>query len=287
MQTEEHFVLYGGKVSGVFKENKETGYHAYFVTDEENGIVNKRPAGVTTIIGIKDKSAPLVIWSTELARDYLLEKYYNGEMSEEIIKYSATIHREKLKTAGDIGSEIHDWCEKYIRNKLGQITEEPKIPTKREVKIGAISFLNWVKEHNVKFISTEKIVYSRKYGYVGKMDIEAIVDDEYSLVDLKSSNGLYNSVKMQTASYAKADEEEDKPKYKRRWAIRLSKETEKEYIARMEKKGKTNYPPYQVFEAMKFEENEEDNIEKDFEAFLACKTVYDWNNKTDFYKLNK
>lgn len=285
--TEEQFVLYGGKVSGVFKENKETGYHAYFITDEEKGLINKRPAGTTTIIGIKDKSVPLVIWATELARDYLLEMFQKGEMSEEFIKYSATIHREKLKTAGDIGSEIHDWCEKYIRHNLGQIEEEPKIPAKREIKLGAISFLNWVKEHNVKFISTEKIVYSRKYNFIGKMDIEAIVDGEYSLVDLKSSNGLYNSVKMQTSAYAKADEEEDKPKYQRRWAIRLSKETEKEYLARMEKKGKTDFPAYQVFEAMRFEENEEDNIEKDFEAFLSCKTLYDWDNKTDFYKNKK
>ena len=79
MQTIIPFTLYGGAVVGQFKENKETGYHAYFVTDKEKGLVNIRPTGVTTILGIKDKSRPLLSWAAGLARNYLEERLSRGE----------------------------------------------------------------------------------------------------------------------------------------------------------------------------------------------------------------
>jgi hypothetical protein len=126
---------------------------------------------------------------------------------------------------------------------------------------------------------------------MGKMDIEAKVNGLYALVDIKTGNGIYNSVKMQTAAYAKADLEEcqyskKKKKYETRWALRLAKETESEYIERMKRKGKDIYPEYKVFEAREFPETEEDNIETDFKAFLACKDLFEWDQKTDFYKID-
>ena len=39
----------------------------------------------------------------------------------------------------------------------------------------------------------------------------------------------------------------------------------------MKKKGKEKFAEYKVFEAREFPENEDDNIETDFKAFLNCK----------------
>ncbi len=83
------------------------------------------------------------------------------------------------------------------------------------------------KQHKVKFVSTERIVYSKKHDYIGKMDAEAMVDGKRVLVDFKTSSGLYNSVRMQTAAYQKADEEEGAKSYKGRWAIRISRKTKR------------------------------------------------------------
>jgi len=268
--------LYKGKVEIKFFPES----HQYWV----NG---KRKTGVTTIIGVVDKSRPLVSWATELARDYLLGFYTKNrrEITEADIYKACNLHSEKKQEAADIGTEIHDWVEKHIKG------ENPEMPESKEAQIGVTSFLQWKEENKVSFLSSERVVYSKKHDYIGKMDIEAKVNGKLCLIDIKSSNGLYNTYNLQTAAYVMADEEENGRNYKGRWLIRVAKETEKEYIARMKKKndariamGKepTDYPPYQVFEA-KFLDDDITNIGRDFKAFLAAKDLYEWNKETDYY----
>ncbi len=281
-------LLYGGKVEVKFFPDS----HQYWV----NG---KRKTGVTTLIGIKDKSTPLVSWATELAEDHLIEKILRGEkVTEEDVIEACGLHAEKKEKAADLGTKIHEFCEKYIKHKLKKkgFEKMPELPEEKEAQIGINAFLDWEKEHNVKFISSERVVYSRKGDYIGTMDIEAKVDGEICLVDLKSSSSLYNDVRMQTAAYLKADEEERKKKvYKGRWAVRLAKETEKEYWARMEKKnarrakkGKDpiEYPAYEVFEA-KYLDETKGMLTDDFEAFQSAVTLKRWNDRTDFYRNNR
>lgn len=275
--------LYSGKVEIKFYPVS----HRYYV----NG---KIVPGVTTIIGIKDKSTPLVIWATELYRDFLIENL--DHLTEEHIYKGCSLHEERKQAAADIGTKIHDWAEKYIKHKLKEKgAEAPEMPEEQAVQVGVNAFLDWEKAHKVKFISSERVVYSKKYGFIGKMDIEAIVDSKLCLIDLKSSNGLYNSVRMQTAAYVKADEEESDRIYEGRWAIRLAKETEEEYLARMARKNLTRekvgkspveVKPYLPFEA-KFLDDEVMDIERDFKAFIACKTIYEWDKETDFFRKPK
>lgn len=283
------FELYGGKIKGKFygptpdKPNR----HMYYINGE-------RKTGCTTFLGIQDKSGPLLIWAKDLIEELLIEKATRGKLTLEDI--SAIVSQpEKLKReASDIGSKIHDWCEKYIRHKLKEKGAElPDFPEESGVQVGVNAFLDWEKEHKVKFLSTERVVYSRKYDFIGKMDIEAIVDKKRVLVDLKSSNGLYNGVRMQTAAYAMADTEENGKKYEGRWAIRLAKETEEEYIARFKKKQAKDIrngrepreiPPYQVFEAKDLD-LEAGWLERDFKAFLFAVGLFRWNEKTDPWKV--
>lgn len=265
------FSLYNGKVKGKFFPDS----HAYYVD-------GKRKTGVTTYLGIIDKSRPLVIWATELYRDFLLSK---KEITEDDIYAGCTLHEEKKKEAADIGSEIHDWIEKHVKG------ENPEMPERKEAQIGVAAFLEWKEANKVSFLSSERVVYSKKYDYIGKMDIEAKVNGKLCLIDIKSSNGLYNTYNLQTAAYLMADEEESKRNYKGRWLIRVAKETEKEYNLRMAKKNRERvrkgkdefaYPPYQVFEA-KFLDDELTNIGRDFEAFLAAMKLHAWNKETDTF----
>jgi hypothetical protein len=285
--------MYGGKVEVKFlgPTAEKTNRHMYFA----NG---KRVLGATTFCGIKDKSRALISWATGMAEDFLLEKMKAKQAIDEATVYEAcSLHEQYLQQAADIGKAIHAWCEEYIRHELREKgAKAPEMPEDPAVQIGAASFMAWVKVHNVTFISTERVVYSKKHEYMGTFDIEAIVDGKLCLVDLKSGNGMYNEVRMQTAAYLKADEEarhaeKDKVKYGGRWAIRLAKETEAEYVARMQKKndkkammGKAVYPikPYQVFEAL-FLDDVKTNLTRDFKAFLAAKELYEWNRDTDTY----
>jgi hypothetical protein len=182
----------------------------------------------------------------------------------------------RKEEAATIGDQAHGWIEKYIKG------EKPEMPDDPKVLIAINGFLDWVDKHNVKFLSSERVVYSKKHDYIGKMDIEAKVNGKLCLVDIKTSNSLYNDYCLQTAAYVKADEEEGNRKYSGRWLVRVSKESETEYLKRMMKKGKTECDPYVAFEA-KYLDEDKNNIDRDFKAFLACKELFDWDRQTDFW----
>ena len=266
------FDLYKGKCHVKFYPNS----HRYLVNDKPTG------GSVTGILGMYDKSSALVTWATELYREFLLEIGV-GKITEDHIYEGCELHAVRKQEAADFGSKIHDWIEQYI--KKGDL----EMPEDKEVQIGVNAFLDWIKENKVVFKSSERAVYSKKHDFIGTLDAEARVNGKLCLIDFKSSNGLYNTYNMQTAAYLKADEEESGREYQGRWLIRLAKETEKEYNARMakknsirERKGKEpiDYLPYQVFEA-KFLDN--DTLERDYKAFLACKVLKEFDNETGFY----
>lgn len=285
MEGETILTLYKGKIEVRFlgptadKPNR----HMYYVD-------GARVTGVTTYLGIIDKSTQLVGWAVDLMRDFLLD--VKGPVMQEHIFEGSMLHSVRKQAAADIGTKIHGWCEQYINFKLKKKgAEMPEMPDEKEVQNGVSAFLDWEKQHKVKFRSSERMVYSRKHGYVGMLDIEADVDEMLCLVDIKSSNGLYTPVRAQTAAYVEADREESGRKYGGRWALRVSKENEREYDARMAKKaankeraGKKAYAakPYEVFEAKFFDaKSQKDDFEN---GFLAAKALYEWNQRRDFFK---
>jgi len=257
--------LYDGKVEVKFFPKT----HCYMV----NGT---RAKSVTGIIGLKDKSGALVPWALEEGAKSLLAVLESGKkITEESIVKSVFASQEAKEKAADLGTAIHDWIEQYIKAKISR-KPIPDMPEDRSIIIGVNSFLEWESAHKVQFKWAEKLLYSKKYGYVGKADFAAKVDGKLCLCDNKTGNGLYEGVWVQTAAYQKADEEESGVKYEGRWAIRISKETEKEYYARMELKNKiktflgkkpVEVKPYEIFEA-KFLDETADTLKEDFTEFL-------------------
>src|SRR3990167_9002692 len=115
----------------------------------------------------KDKSRALMTWKGSRIIDYLLKKLEAGYIDE--------IEKEE---AADFGTQIHDWAEHYIKFKLGKEKMMPEMPEIKQVQVGVNAFLDWEKEYKVKFISSERIVYSKKYDFIGRMDIEAKIDKD-------------------------------------------------------------------------------------------------------------
>ena len=278
--------LYKGKVNVKFFPDS----HQYWID-------GKRKTGTTTYLSIIDKSSALVGWAVDLALNYLREPRITRMESSYVITeedlYQASIqHTIKKMEAANIGTISHDWIEKYIDSLTvaPKYRKVPEMPETKEVQIAVNAFLDWEKANDVKFLSSERLVYSKKHDYIGTLDIEAKVNGKLCLIDIKTSNNIYNNYALQTAAYLKADEEESGKKYKGRWIIRLAKETEKEYEQRMDRKnldrarkGSTTFtpPPYQVFEARYLDE--EECIDRDFKAFLAAKALYTWDRQTNLY----
>lgn len=284
----EEFDLYKGKCRVRFYPNS----HRYTVNGKATS------GSVTGLIGVKDKSGGLVPWAVALCANYLRDLVMKGQtLTEEDFIQAEEQHTIKKVEAANVGSQLHDWIENYIKYILKHKGYEnmPELPKLKESQIGVNAFLDWIAENKVKFISSERAVYSKKYDYIGKMDVEAKVNGQLCLLDWKTSNDLRNDYYMQTSAYVKADEEESGREYEGRWLIRLAKETEKQYIARMQKKnderirkGKDpiDFPPYQVFEPM-FLDADDSNLERDFKAFLACKTLHRFEADTGFWATMK
>jgi hypothetical protein len=282
------FSLYKGKVQGKFlgPTPESPNRHMYYIE-------GKRKTGVTTFLNIKDKSNALMIWQGETIAKHLFDCLKQGqEINHEVIVKAIFAPSEAKTKAADLGTLIHDWIERYIKHKIApKKNPMPEMPEDQNAVTGVTSFLEWESTHKVKYLWSEKVLYSLKHDYIGKGDFGAVVDGITCLCDIKSSNGIYNSVCAQTAAYAEADREESGIKYQGRWAIRLAKETPDEYQVRMDLKneiksllGKNekDIEPYQVFEA-KFLDNEKGNMKRDFEGFMSHMNLCKWDKLTDFW----
>ena len=162
---------------------------------------------VSTICGVVDKSAQLINRATNLAKDYLVDlNTRNPELcritNEDILK-ACQLHKEKKDKAADIWTMAHNWAEQYIKTGEISFPEDPQVAQ-------AVSwFLDWVKQHNVTFELSEKMVYSKKHNYVWICDAIGVIDWKRYLIDFKTSNYIYLlAYGMQTSWYLKAYEEE-------------------------------------------------------------------------------
>lgn len=150
------FSLYNGKINIDFWE----GQHKYIIRE-----TGKRPLSVTAATGMLDKSRPLLIWAERLSIEFLIDKLNTKvEITEELIREACHQHQVKKVEAATIGGLVHKWAEDYIAGL------DPEMPTDEKVLNGVTAFLAWVQEHEVKFLASEQIVYSKKHDYVGLMD---------------------------------------------------------------------------------------------------------------------
>ena len=242
----EKYPLYNGKITLEF----DTAKHIYSV----NG---KIVYGCTNIVGIINKPA-LMYWAVNQAIGNLAEALKPGVKYDEVqlknmLEEAKKMHTKTKDAAADLGTMIHEWIEKYLKAGLSK-QPLPKLPINLEMKTAIKGFLEWTKENKVKFISSERRIYSKKYKYAGTLDAEAMVNGKLAIVDFKTSNAFYPEYFLQATAYQQAREEEADKKYNG------------VYIVRFAKNKDTKQP---LFEVKKSE-----NFEGHLRVFLACLKIY-------------
>ncbi len=213
----EKIVTYDGQIINFYPNS-----HQYKKEGERTTLLSP-----SAIVGIVDKSAPLLIWNDNLVKDYYLnieDKDYN---KDELIALSLeAINQRNIKTeeACDVGSYVHDYAEACAKAKI-KGEELPDIDESlSEQYLQAInSYLEFEKKYDCHYIKTEEFIYSKSLGveYVGKYDVMMGLNVPYEaengkenvkrvvvLGDWKSSKGVYFTQKMQLAGYDIALEEE-------------------------------------------------------------------------------
>ena len=175
----------------------------------------------------------------------------NPSMTEaEMAKGIRNAFRSTSGSAINVGLAVHKWCEEAILWKLGR-GEIPEMPTKWTEAENAINaFREWVKQHDVNWLSPEEKVYNRVHRYAGTVDAVAEVDGEFCVIDWKTSKAIYSPYHLQCAAYAKAVEDI------------YGREVDCAYVLRFDKTTGD-------FEAAKSSE-----IEENFRGFLGSLALY-------------
>ena len=186
-------------------------------------------AGTTTVTGILDKKG-LPKWANEL-----------GLRGIDITKY--------VNEMADIGSLGHYIIECHLKK------EEPDLKDYTENQITkarnlAQRFLSWKDENKFEFIKSELKMVSEQYRYGGTIDIYCLLNGKKTLIDIKTSKGIFDEHRMQVSAYKQLLVENGHPVED----VRIIR------IGRQDNEG--------------FEDSKVSNLDLHFKKFLLCLEIY-------------
>jgi hypothetical protein len=236
--------LYGGEVTVEFDPDARFRYK---ITDPVMGLDHARVRGVTTVLGdILDKPG-LRFWPRDEAlkaafgmksvndkpkynaMDALIQPNAEYEETElqNILEQSFNACNVKSDRGKDIGTMTHDFCAQYLAGGLTGIGKDkilaiyPNAPYEfMKCVIKAVnSFVGWwtwlKANHEVEFLGSENLIYSRIYRFSGTYDLKVKIDGQLYMLDIKTTNrsqnnplGVYPEYFTQLGGYMAADSEE-------------------------------------------------------------------------------
>lgn len=223
---------------------------------------------VTAATGMVDKSGVLIHWATKLAENYLIDVKESGsQISLNDVREACSLHRVKKEQAAEIGKIVHKWAEDYAKGNNPELPSDDT-PDGEKVLNGVLAFLKWVDENKIKFVETERMVYSKKYGYFGWMDLAFTKGTEdhkiFHFGDYKTGGGIYPEMRYQVRGYNYA--------YMEEMGNKLTIPIGSSFILRFAKEDKFNKLGELIESAGTFEVAElpVEEMEKDFNCFLGC-----------------
>jgi len=233
--------------------------------------------GVTSILGIKDKSGPLCYWTAEQCEVYGQERVaenprswmYNEDILK-IIKDMKGHYREVKRKAAEVGSLVHDYLYQALLERQSGSGVLPKRPEEsqyltpvmvKQANLAIDAGLEFLDKHRLRPLTMERPVWSPSLGFIGTDDFIGLVDDELCVVDYKTSKRLYHDIWMQTAAYQTAYKEEfpDCGEFVARWGVNTGKDG---VLTTIRRPNDTTY-------------------EMDFKAFLAARELWHWDRIED------
>lgn len=199
----------------------------------------KRVTGVTTILGVIAKPA-LIPWAANMAVDYIknnedraiierLDQTDNNKkhcgLNLELLEEARTAHRRKKEDAGQKGTDVHAMIEKEVKNAIENTSGFLKAEWKEQYDTPQIlHFFDWAVKNKVKFLESEKKVWSEKMFVAGICDFVCEINGEKLVGDLKTSSGIYTEHFYQVAAYRMFLEEMGEKDFKGSVIVNLKKD---------------------------------------------------------------
>lgn len=186
-----------------------------------------------------------------------------------------------------------DWGT-LVHSTVASILKREPVEALASIQPSLAAFHEWQKEYRVRIIDPqahiEKRVYDMDAGYAGTIDMVAEVQGTVGVIDLKTSNGMQDAYLLQTAAYLNAYNKgvSKKEQGKTRWILRidqyqecrgcLARKKEKDGTQRIAKgKASCNHQWGQAKGEVEFQELPDQ--QKDLEAFLSAKEVWEWSHR--------
>lgn len=198
-------------VKGAYTFNEKAHLHT---------LDGKPLTGVTTILGVIAKPM-LIQWAANMAVDHIEKKFGDFTFDPEasvrsvvnaytdyllpLFKEARVAHRKKKESAGEFGTNVHSAIEKWINAQMLGVQVE--VVLEGMEKKAFDHFVKWAIDNKVKFLESEKHVYSRSLWVGGIVDIVCEIDGKRYVADIKTSSGIYPEAMIQTSAYAKFLEE--------------------------------------------------------------------------------
>ena len=188
----------------------------------------KRLYGVTTILGVINKPA-LIQWAVNMAIEHI---NINFPTVEEIIKnpfsLSAVLeeaksaHRKSKESAATKGTDIHEIIEKIVKRAILENNGVLVRKTSDEPQVQR--FIDWAESEGIKFIDSERRIYSSKIWVAGTCDLIFEKEGKRYVGDIKTTSGIYDRTPfMQCAAYQLMISEQTGETFEGRCIIRLGK----------------------------------------------------------------
>jgi len=136
---------------------------------------------VTTVLGVLAKNA-LIHWAWQCG--------VNGED-----------YRKVRDSAGDIGTLVHYLIMCHLAGQEPDVSEY-SAQAIDQAESCLIRFWDWEKQHNLEGILIETPLVSEAYEYGGTLDWYGLLDGIPTLLDFKTSKGIYTEFFYQLAGYS-------------------------------------------------------------------------------------
>ena len=197
--------------------------------------------GVTKISGLMDETGWMIPWAAKMC----------GEKAEEILKDVATskadidevnykemaleiknAHKSKSGSAIAFGHAGHSILENFVLWRMGR-GPKPTPPRNDALRDAVKPFLDWSRENDPDYISTEEVVYyegefaGMKFDYAGTLDLRFNLGETHCIGDFKTAKNNRRGYIWQMALYAAAVEQSFGKKVDKLFLFKLPKDGHK------------------------------------------------------------
>ena len=209
---------------------------------------------VTTVINQLNKPK-LTNWAARVAAEYAIRGWAAlAELSpyerKEAIRYA---HERERQESADLGTAVHHAIDCWAK---GIPHEHAK-----EVDPYMNSFTKFLMEKRPRFLYSEVTLWNRTHNYAGTADAICEISGETWVADYKSGKSLYPEVGLQLSALAHGE-------------FIITAEGEELEVPLIQGLAAIHVRP----RSWKFAKVQHDR--KNFEAFLACRRLYDWSAET-------